>query len=326
VSQVTLAQGVREVDGSVESFSVSGGIYTEASSINNLGQVVGQYTPGTNPQGSASAFLRQQDGSIATFSYPGAVNTQALGINNSGDIVGTYTPSGGGPDAAFIRSANGSFTSVIFPGATATVLSGINNNGEAVGWYIIASGALQGFIDDNGVLTSINYPGSTITYLRAVNDEGQIAGTYAASAGLYGFVATPVPPSPGALLAKLLKDVTGVGPGKRLAHDIELIQTYYAANDVQAACAVLTRFVDEVETQNGRKIGPTLDAQIILDAHALQVAIGCHCGDRRHDHDEERRCDRRDCDEEHKCDERRDCDKQKNCDDRRDGNRSGSHD
>lgn len=82
--------------------------------------------------------------------------------------------------------------------------------------------------------------------------------------------------SPDTLLAKLLKEVTGVGPGKSLANDIELIQAYYAANDVQAACAVLTGFVGEVKAQNGKKIGPTLDAQFISDANMLQVAIGCN--------------------------------------------------
>lgn len=82
--------------------------------------------------------------------------------------------------------------------------------------------------------------------------------------------------SPDTLLAKLLKEVTGVGPGKSLANDIELIQAYYAANDVPAACAVLTGFVGEVKAQNGKKIGPTLDAQFISDAHMLQVAIGCN--------------------------------------------------
>jgi Putative Ig domain len=113
--------------------------------------------------------------------------------------------------------------------------------------------------------------------------------------------------SPDALLAKLLKEVTGIGPGNSLAYDIALVQTYYAANDKQATCAVLTGFVNEVKAQNGRKIAPTLDAQILSDAHTLEVAIGCNC-DKRHDRDEERRCD-----------DRRDCDEQNNCDDRRDG-------
>jgi hypothetical protein len=120
--------------------------------------------------------------------------------------------------------------------------------------------------------------------------------------------------SPDALVAKLLKEVTGVGRGDSLAYDIALVQTYYAANDKQATCAVLAGFVDKVKAQNGRRIAPTLDAQIISDAHTLEVAIGCNC-DRQHDRDEE--CKR---------DERRDCDKQNNCDDRRDDRWPGSHD
>jgi hypothetical protein len=118
---------------------------------------------------------------------------------------------------------------------------------------------------------------------------------------------TPAPLPPGALVAKLLREVTGVGPGKRLAHDIELIQTYFDAHDGQAACAALTRFVDEVKAKNGKKIAPTLDAQIISDAQTLEVSIGCNC-DERHDRDEER-----------KCDDRRDCEKQNHSDDKRDG-------
>jgi len=85
----------------------------------------------------------------------------------------------------------------------------------------------------------------------------------------------PIPPPVSQQLAALLKEVTGVGPGKSLANKVELAQTYYAAKDVQATCAMLTAFVNEVEAQAGKKIGNTLDAKLIADANAIEDAIGC---------------------------------------------------
>jgi hypothetical protein len=84
----------------------------------------------------------------------------------------------------------------------------------------------------------------------------------------------PPPVSP--LLAALLTEVTGVGPGKSLANKVALAQTYYAAKDVQATCAVLTGFVNEVKAQAGKKIAHTLDAKLIADANAIETAIDCN--------------------------------------------------
>jgi hypothetical protein len=81
--------------------------------------------------------------------------------------------------------------------------------------------------------------------------------------------------APGLLLAALLKEVTGVGPGKRLAEKVTLAQTYYAVPDIQSTCAVLTGFVNEVKAQAGKKIAQPLDAKLIADAQAIETAIGC---------------------------------------------------
>jgi hypothetical protein len=81
---------------------------------------------------------------------------------------------------------------------------------------------------------------------------------------------------PAAQLAALLTEATGVGPGKSLANKVELAQTYYTAKDVQATCAMLTAFVNEVQAQDGKKIGQTLDAKLIADADAIQAAISCN--------------------------------------------------
>jgi len=82
--------------------------------------------------------------------------------------------------------------------------------------------------------------------------------------------------APMVLLAALLKEVTGVGPGKSLANKVTAAQAYYAASDTQATCAMLTGFVNEVQAQDGKKIDPTLDAKLIADADAIEAAIGCN--------------------------------------------------
>jgi hypothetical protein len=81
--------------------------------------------------------------------------------------------------------------------------------------------------------------------------------------------------TPTALLAALLTEVRGVGPGKSLANKLELAQTYYLAGDIQATCAMLTAFDNEVQAQAGKKIAKALDAQLIAEAQTIEAAIGC---------------------------------------------------
>jgi hypothetical protein len=90
------------------------------------------------------------------------------------------------------------------------------------------------------------------------------------------YTVTSLTLTPASQLAVLLTEVTGVGPGRSLADKVTAAQAYYAANDVQATCAMLTGFVNEVRAQNGKKVGRTLDAQLIADADTLEVAIGCN--------------------------------------------------
>ena len=78
-------------------------------------------------------------------------------------------------------------------------------------------------------------------------------------------------------LATLHAEVTGVGPGKSLAKKVALARTYYAAKDVQATCAMLNAFENEVEAQSGKTIDHALDAKLLADAHSIEVAIGCGC-------------------------------------------------
>lgn len=185
-------------DGTPNPFSITNAVYTAANSINDSGIIVGQYTPGSNPQGNTAGFVRQPNGSINPINYPGASNTGADGINDAGVVVGSYTMNGSA--YGFVLSPNGSFTSARFNGLS-TVLYGINASGTAVGWYIDSAGDPRGLIDSNGVLGTLDYPGSSFTRLYGVNDLGQLAGTAVVPVEIngnptyedIGFVATPVP-------------------------------------------------------------------------------------------------------------------------------------
>ena len=73
----------------------------------------------------------------------------------------------------------------------------------------------------------------------------------------------------------LLSCVKGVGPGKSLANKVALAQTYYAVPDVQATCAVLTGFVNEVRAQRGKKIALNLADKLTADARVIMSRIGC---------------------------------------------------
>jgi probable HAF family extracellular repeat protein len=62
-----------------------GSTFTEAWGINDLGQVVGQYSSG----GITHGFLLS-DGVYTTLDVPGSTSTVAYGINDLGQISGTY--------------------------------------------------------------------------------------------------------------------------------------------------------------------------------------------------------------------------------------------
>jgi hypothetical protein len=261
---------IRDVGGDITSFSVPNGIYTEGYGINNKGLVVGQYTPGTDPQGNAAGYLRQTDGSFTTISYPGAINTQAFGINSAGVIVGAYNP--GSRSSAFIREPGGDFKSVSFPGATETILFAVNISGMAVGWYYIDSTAEpQGLIREKGKLTTLNFPGALLTYLYGVNDKGQISGSYSSSAGVFGFVATPVD----AALATLQSEIEDIATSNKLGIDVRPARTNYEAQDVQATCADLYGFVSELQVLGEMTINPKPHARQMAEARAIEAALGC---------------------------------------------------
>src|SRR6516162_8866902 len=89
------------------------GLVTSPSSINQAGEITGDYT---DTGGRFHGFLRSPWGAFTTFDPPGSVETFANSINPAGAITGTYN------DASlvshvFLRAPDGAFTTFDPPGS-----------------------------------------------------------------------------------------------------------------------------------------------------------------------------------------------------------------
>lgn len=151
---------------------VPGAQSTSVNGINNLGQMVGGYTDGTNAHGFV------YDGNnFSTVDYTMQGNTALKDINDSGKIVGGFSRDIDGMYYwnDFIYDGQ-SFTSFSFPGIsglTETSLNGINDAGAvAGGYYDWADNSSNGFLYQNGEFTI--YPSTAI--FVDVNDTGTMIG------------------------------------------------------------------------------------------------------------------------------------------------------
>jgi probable HAF family extracellular repeat protein len=149
-----------------------GSSYTQASGINNLGQIVGSYT---DAKGVDHGFLFS-GGSYTTLDVPFVPNSQtaATGINNLSQIVGAWE--GGRVGFTF---SGGRYTAFSVPGY-ATVPAGINDAGQIAGIYYtgFVSGPSRGFLLSGGKYTTLDVPGAVHFYGGGINNLGQIVFGY----------------------------------------------------------------------------------------------------------------------------------------------------
>jgi hypothetical protein len=136
----------------------------------------------------------------------------------------------------------------------------------AAGSAIIGAGLVVGTVTPQS--------SATVTAGEVIS-ENPAAGTSVAVASDVNLVVSSGP-TVVQLLAALLLEVTGVGPGNSLTNKVVQAQTYYAVPDIQATCGALTGFVNEVAAQSGKNIAPPVDTKLIADARAIQAAIGCN--------------------------------------------------
>jgi probable HAF family extracellular repeat protein len=174
---------LRDTRGRITSFDVPGARGTEATDINDRGQIVGTYsqdTPIVNNSARPRAYLLDR-GKLTRIDFPKARITVAAGVNNRGQVVGGYLDARGRPHG--YRWDKGRFTTIDVPGAAGTMVGDINDRGEIVGVFSNdpddPTGAMgvRGFLLRGGVYHKLAAPGVAFTQPSKLNNRGQIVGS-----------------------------------------------------------------------------------------------------------------------------------------------------
>lgn len=156
-----LVQAFAFVLGNVVTFAIPGSARTAAYSINNLGQIVGQYLDAAS---LSHGFFRDTDGTlIYPIDPPGASQTFLFGINDSGQMVGRYVDPTLGMQRAFLFELPGDFSVFDYPGAILTSFNGINRRGLICGRYRSPDGVQHGLLVRVSGATAADVEGSSLT-------------------------------------------------------------------------------------------------------------------------------------------------------------------
>jgi hypothetical protein len=181
---------VRDISGNIETFKV-GTLLTQASAINDRGEIAGIYQ---NVSGEQGGFIRSPKGVITTLTPGGATGlTTPTGITDDGLVTGFYAPNNGGilePFLGFVRYPDGGI--VTFNATTDTTYTtpyGVNLQGATTGAYFYDGNTqVGGFVrDPDGNTITFQYQQGIVP--TSINASGTTAGWYGPTSGpVQGFV------------------------------------------------------------------------------------------------------------------------------------------
>ena len=188
----------------------SGAPYGVAAQINDNGQVVGA-------AGACGAFnsntglylvenyalLWEKDGSVHDLGNLGGTGANAgnhaCALNNQGQVVGHSELPNDTTFHGFLWTRETGMRDLgTLPGDPASLALGINDRGEVVGASLDASFNPRALLCEEGVMTDLNTriaanpSGLYLLLAVSINSRGEIVGLAVTSAGLHGFLATPV--------------------------------------------------------------------------------------------------------------------------------------
>jgi probable HAF family extracellular repeat protein len=162
------------------------GPFSQARSINNIGQIVGEASVGSEDI-PVHAFL-YQDGIMTDIGTFGGQYSYAFAINNSGQITGQASYPGDLDTHAFLFVGGPMQDLGKLPGSNGSVGSAINDNGTIAG-----ASRDEVMIYRNGTMIGINKKGAL--FANGINDNGQIVGrAFYLNKGSRAVLLTPVDP------------------------------------------------------------------------------------------------------------------------------------
>jgi probable HAF family extracellular repeat protein len=152
-----------------------GGVHSNATGINDAGQIIGQTVFKIRPYVREPLALLYSNGTL-TVVAPGD-QSFAEAINQSGQVVGLYVDQSG-HGMAFLYSNGTSKALGTLPGNTDSLAWGINDKGQIVGeTYLTGSPEQlnQAFLYQNGQMTKLPAPeGTDNSEAMRINDKGQV--------------------------------------------------------------------------------------------------------------------------------------------------------
>ncbi len=202
-----------------------------SQALNALGQVTGSFID----RGITRGFV-YQGGRVTDIGHLGGSYSFGFGINDKGDVTGVSARADG-QRHAFLYSG-GRLSDLGTLGGTTSFGYAINASKQVAGESTLTSGGYHAVVYSQGKaidlgasIEAMHGKGFLESVAYDINTAGQVIGRYylTGSNGITfrGFIATPVLK----LLDGLLKDVTGVGPGKSLQDKVNQSRAAYVAQN-----------------------------------------------------------------------------------------------
>ncbi len=168
--------------------SLPSGDFSEAVSVNELGDVVGS----SNTKSHLRALLWTKDGEMRDLgTSPGDSGARATAINRSGQVVGwSFGPHG---TSAFLWTKKDGMQSLTpLAGSDFSQATSINNRGVIAGTSGFAHGDHRAVVWENAaVIKDLGVlPGDSGSESYAINNSGQVVGASSGPSGIHAFIWT----------------------------------------------------------------------------------------------------------------------------------------
>ena len=249
-----------------------------SQSLNVLGHVTGSFID----RGITHGFV-YRNSRVTDIGSLGGDYSFGFALNILGDATGVSARADGQRHAFVYSAARMSDVGTL--GGTTSFGYAINASKQVAGESTDKSGGFHAFVYSQGRLTDLGAAieamqgsGFVESVAYGINGAGQVIGRYYVTVPgnpgqlrFRSFLATPVLQ----LFDGLLRDVTGVGPGKSLQDKLAKARKAYVAQNKATACSGLSSLQKEIGAQTGKKIPPASAAVLQGDVASIASTLGC---------------------------------------------------